>query len=217
MKYIADKLEELDHYFENKSEPEKWIMISLLAGAVALMMYVYLFPIAKEMYDRSLLEQKTITKKINEEKTYLQSISRNGDRDYKVRQLKSQISNKKNQIVKEENKIEVINSNLNKLSDMLFNQKSWANFLYSITHRAAENSVVIESISNHNVDSNSSFGHVLEIGVQCAGDFKNIIKFMNDLEQNALVTDIFSSRIYVDINRSIILSDINISVWGVNH
>ena len=58
---------------------------------------------------------------------------------------------------------------------------------------------------------------MLEIGVQCAGDFKNIIKFMNDLEQNALVTDIYRSSIYVDANRSVILSDINISVWGVNH
>lgn len=217
MKYIADKLEELDHYFENKSEIEKWIMISMLAGAVAMMMYTYLYPVAKEMYDSSLLEQKTVTKKINEQKTYLKSISRNGDMNYKVRQIEGQIRSKKNSIKNEEKKISVINNNLDKLSDMLFNKKSWSNFLYSITHRAAENSVVVELMVNKNVDTNNSFGHVLEIGIRCAGDFKNIIKFMNDLEQNALVTDIYKSKIYVDTNRSIIMSDINISVWGVNH
>jgi hypothetical protein len=43
------------------------------------------------------------------------------------------------------------------------------------------------------------------------------LKFMNDIEQNRLVTDIYGSKIYKDANSSFINADISISVWGVNH
>jgi len=103
------------------------------------------------------------------------------------------------------------------LSDLLFNKKSWSLFIDSITDRAAFNNVEISLLANnHVVDNNNSFGHVLEVGLRCEGEFKSIVDFINDLEQNTLVTDIYHSEIYADANRSIIVSDINISVWGVN-
>jgi len=217
MSYIADKLEAMDSYFEHKSEAEKWIMILFFAGAVAFFAYSYFFPYAKSLYDQSVLRHKTITKNIHEEKVYLKSISKNGDREYKVKQYTQEIADKKNTVKAYNKKIEVINGNLNKLSDLLFNEKSWSLFLDSVTNRAASNGIQINKLTNKYVDNNNSFGHVLEIGLNCEGSFENIIAFMNDIEQNTLVTDIYHSNIYADNNRSTIVSDINISVWGVNH
>ena len=217
MSYIADKLEAMDGYFDNKKESEKWIMIFLFAGAVAFLVYSYFFPYAKNLYDKSIVTHKTISKKIHEEKTYLNSISRNGDRNYRLNLYNKQIKEKKESIKFQKQKIGVIDGNLNKLSDLLFNQKSWSLFLDSITHRAAVNNVQINSLINKYVDSNGSFGHVLEIGMNCEGGYKNILQFINDMEQNTLVTDVYSSNIYTDANKSTIISDINISVWGVNH
>ncbi len=57
----------------------------------------------------------------------------------------------------------------------------------------------------------------LEIGIGCKGDYKNIIKFMNELEQNVLVTDIFKTEFTSDTNSSQTVADIHISVWGINH
>ena len=217
MSYMADKLEAMDTYFEHKSESEKWIMILFFAGAVAFLAYSYFFPYAKNLYDQSVLTHKTITKKIHEEKTYLKSISKNGNRNYKVNLYTREIKTKKGNVASYKKRISVINSNLDKLSDLLFNQKNWSLFLDSITHRAAANGIQINKLTNKYVDSNGSFGHVLEIGLNCEGGFKNILHFINDMEQNTLVTDIYSSNIYTDINKSTIISDINISVWGVNH
>jgi len=217
MSYIADKLEATDAYFAHKSESEKWIMILFFAGAVAFLAYSYFFPYAKSIFDQSVLTHKTITKKIHEEKSYLNSISKNGDRNYKVKLYSQEIKTKKGTVESTGKKITVIDSNLNQLSDLLFNQKNWSLFLDSITHRAAANGIQINTLINKYVDSNGSFGHVLEIGLNCEGGFKNILHFMNDMEQNTLVTDIYSSNIYTDINKSTIVSDINISVWGVNH
>jgi hypothetical protein len=217
MSYIADKLEAMDSYFEHKSESEKWVMILFFAGAVAFLAYSYLFPYAKSLYEQSVLTHKTISKKIHEEKTYLKSISKNGDREYKVKLYTQEIAGKNNAVKSYNKRITVIDGNLNKLSDLLFNQKNWSLFLDSITSRAASNGIQINKMINKYVDSNESFGHVLEIGLNCEGNFKNIINFLNDIEQNTLVTDIYRSNIYTDVNKSTIVSDIIISVWGVNH
>ena len=100
---------------------------------------------------------------------------------------------------------------------MLFNQKSWSRFLNSLTNSAEVQNVDIRKIVNDYVDNNGSFGHVLEIGIECQGSYKNIVKFMNELEQNILVTDIYGTSLILDTNASEIVADINISVWGINH
>jgi len=136
--------------------------------------------------------------------------------DY-VKKFDNDIVIKKQEIVNITDKIKFIDSNLEKLSDMLFNQKSWSKFLNSITNKAEIQNVDLQYITNHYVDNNGSFGHVLEIGVGCKGEYKSIVKFMNELEQNVLVTDIFQTELISDANSSRTVADINISVWGINH
>jgi len=217
MKFIEDKLEELDTYFEPKKESEKWMVILGVAGIIAYLAYAYLLPYTKEMYERSERSKKAIQKSIVDNNTYLNSITVGGDREYYVKKFTNDIANKEKNILELNDKIIFINKNLNKLSDMLFNQKSWSIFLNSITDKAALHNVGIEYISNKYVDNNGSFGHVLQISVGCKGEYKGIIKFMNELEQNTLVTDIYKTQFLLDSNSSDILADINISVWGINH
>ena len=100
---------------------------------------------------------------------------------------------------------------------MLFNQKSWSKFLNSITQKAEIHNVDLGYISNKYTDHKGAFGHVLEIGIGAHGDYQSIVKFMNELEQNVLVTDIFATEFTLDNNSSTINADIQISVWGVNH
>jgi len=158
MKFIEDKLEELDAYFAPKKESEKWLI------------------------------------------------------NYYVKKYTQDIANKKKKIEKTKKKIVFIDMNLNKLSDMLFNQKNWSIFLNSITDRAAVQDVDIQYIANKYVDNNGSFGHVLEVGIGCQGEYKNIVKFMNELEQNVLVTDIYNTKMHMDENSSKIIADAD-GIW----
>lgn len=217
MNYVSDILENLDKYFGEKTQNEKFILIIMVAAAVGAIAYLSFFDTAENSYQRSLRANKILIKKIYDESTYLKSISRGDDKDYKLKQYDAEIANSK-EIKKIYNKkVSIINNSLNKLSDLLFNQENWSVFLNSMTNRASANNVIIKKMTNKYIDNNESFGHILEIGLKCEGNFKDIVKFINDLEQNTLVTDIYSSRIYTDLNKSIIMSDINISVWGVNH
>ncbi len=215
MKLLEDKLEELDVYFAPKKESEKWLMILGVAGIIGYLAYAYLLPYTENLYNKSERSKKSIQKSIVDNNTYLNSITVGGDREYYVKKFDNDISTKKTNIVNLKDKIKFINTNLEKLSDMLFNQKSWSRFLNSITDRAEIHNVDIQYITNHYADNKGSFGHVLEIGVGCKGDYKNIVKFMNELEQNVLVTDIFKTEVTSDGNTSV-NADIHISVWGIN-
>ena len=217
MKFLEDKLEALDAYFAPKKESEKWLMILGVAGFIAYIAYAYLLPYTETMYKKSESTKKSIQKSIVDNNTYLNSITVGGDREYYVKKFDQDIVNKRKNIVNINKNIKFIDKNLEKLSDMLFNQKSWSKFLNSITHTAEIQNVDLGYITNKYVDSNGSFGYVLEIGVGCRGDYRNIVKFINELEQNTLVTDIYGTTFTSDPNSTSVLADINISVWGINH
>ncbi len=217
MKFIEDKLEELDVYFAPKKESEKWLLILGVAGIIAYLAYAYLLPYTEDMFNKSETTKKNIQKSIADNNTYLNSITVGGDREYYVKKFSNDIVAKKAEIVKLNEKIKFIDINLEKLSDMLFNQKSWSKFLNSITDKAEVQNVDIQYIANKYVDNNGTFGYVLEIGVGCKGEYKGIVKFMNELEQNVLVTDIYGTKFSLDQNSSHIIADINISVWGINY
>ena len=217
MKLLEDKLEELDIYFAPKKESEKWLLILGVAGIIGYLAYTFLLPYTESLYNSSERNKKSLQKKIVDNNTYLNSITVGGNRNFYITKFDNDIKVKKQSIVNTKDKIKFIDTNLEKLSDMLFNQKSWSRFINSITDKAEVQNVDISYINNHFADNNGSFGHVLEIGVGCKGEYKNIVKFMNELEQNVLVTDIFQTQFALDDNSSEIIADINISVWGVNH
>ena len=217
MKELADFLEKMDAYFEGKKPTERLVLVALPALLVAYIAWTVLTPPAEEAYKRSVADKLHVQKKLAEDRQYLQSITRNGDRNYKVKELEKKIAREKRRAASYRKKIAILDENLNKLSDMLFNKRSWSLFLNSITSRAHENNVQINLVTNKYVDTNGSFGHVLEMGVQCQGAFDGLLKFMNDLEQNTLVTDIYHSFLYTEANSTDVNADINISVWGINH
>jgi tetratricopeptide (TPR) repeat protein len=217
MRGLEDKLDQLDEYFSSKSDSEKWMIILTVAAIVGYLLYIYLFPYAESRYQDSMMTMKSLQKKIAEDKRYLNSISGGtGDPNYSVKMKDRQISLLKKSIKNYQKKIALLDKNFEKLSEVLFNRTNWARFLDSITKRAHYNNVKVIYLKNRYVKGKENFGHVLELGIHCSGHFQNIAAFMNDLEQNKLVTDIYKSRIYMDENSSEIMADLNVSVWGVN-
>ncbi len=217
MRAIADKLEELDHYFENKKESEKWVMIILVASVFGYLLYTYLFPYADSKYKTSKVEKEQIIKQIAEEQKYLNSITVGGDRSYYVKKFNTEIRNIKHNIVTYNKKITLLDNKFQLLSEILFNKKNWATFLESISNRANENDVELISLTSKYVDQNESFGHVLEMEIDCEGRYGNILSFINDIEQSKLVTDVYHTQLSIDNEKSIVDANIKISVWGVNH
>jgi len=207
----------LDNFFKEKSENEKWMIILMIVSVIGYMAYSLFLPYTEEKLKSSTSKRNSLQKSIREHKQYIQSITVGGDRDYYIKKYDKDIINLEKNILNANDNINFISSKLKVLSPLLFNKKSWSKFLNSITKQAKKQNVKIEYINNNYVDNNGSFGHILEIAVGCKGEYKNIAKFMNQLEKNVLVTDIYGTNIYLDNNKSTIISDIKISVWGINH
>jgi len=217
MKAIANILNNLDEYFEDKSENEKWMMIGILAVVIGYISYTFFYPFAEEKYKTAQHTSKKLQKSIVTNKQYLQGITVNGDIEFYVKKYSKDIEDINNNIDKTNDEISFISTNLEQLSPLLFNKESWSKFLNSITKQAKKQTVNINYIENNYVDNDGSFGHVLQISVGCSGQYKEIVKFLNQLEKSVLVTDIYGSHLYLDKNDTIVSADINISVWGVNN
>ncbi|CAA6816680.1 MAG: Unknown protein [uncultured Sulfurovum sp.] len=217
MKVIVNILNSLDDYFEVKSENEKWMMIGMLALVIGYMSYTFFYPFAEDKYKQEERKSQSLQKSINSSKQYLQSITVAGNRNFYVQEYTNEIKSLEISINRANDDISFIASNLEELSPLLFNKESWSKFLNSITKQAKSQDVNINYIENHYVDNNGSFGHVLQIQVGCSGQYKQITKFVNQLEKSVLVTDIYGSNLYLDKNDTVVSADINISVWGVNN
>lgn len=218
MIFLENILEKLDIYLNAKQENEKNIMIYGVGVLIAALAYYILLPLAEDRYNSTAVEKEQTQKILDAQEAYMSSITVNGDKNFKVNQLSSEIAQKKHTIADLENKTTLINNSMHKLEDMIFDKKSWSTFLDSITTTASNNNVNILKLDNNFTESNkTTFGHVLEIKIKCQGDYKDILKFMNDIEQNRLVTDIYGSKLNVNKKRSAIIADLNISVWGINH
>jgi Tfp pilus assembly protein PilO len=210
-------LHNLDKAFKDKSENEKWMMILMIVAVIGYASYSLFLPYAQEKLKESTKEKKSLQKNIIENKQYIASITVAGNRDFYIKKYDKDILGLEKSIIKINENINFISSSLEELSPLLFNKESWSTFLNSITSQAMKQDVKIDYIDNHYIDGKGNFGHILEISVGCKGEYKNIAKFINQLEKNVLVTDIYGSSIYMDENSTTNIADINISVWGVNH
>lgn len=218
MKSLDELLDKIDNYFAGKKESEKSLMIFGVAAIVGYLAYTILSPICEDRYNATESEKNTILKTLNEQKAYMQSITINGDKDGTVKKITNDINTKKREIGEMMERTNIIDGSMVKLSDMIFDPKSWSLFLNSISTIANAHKVTILKIDNKYTDSNSSnFGHVLKIKVRSEGAYSNLMLFVNELEQNRLVTDVYRSNFTTSPEHGQIISDLNISVWGVNN
>ena len=217
MKAWINLLNELDIFFEGKSENEKWMLIGMVFVVIGYVSYSLFLPYAEEQYNQSVRTKERLQKSIASNRQYLKSITQNGDRDFFIKKYDREILGLKKSIDKSHNEITFISSKLEELSPLMFNKESWSKFLNSITRQAKEQGVKIDYIENQYVNNKSNFGHILQIAVGCNGSYKNIVKFFNKLEKSVLVTDIYGSSLTLNREHTNIVADINISVWGINH
>lgn len=214
MKIFEDILERLDNYFEGKKQSEFYILVFMIVAVVGFVSYNYLIPVTGKKLKQDLSTQKRLLRMINDEERYLASVTVNGDHRYKIKKLTREIAALKLKYndLKEIN--EYSDFQIQTLSELLFNEKNWAKFLDSITLKAKKNHVAISMISNKFINNKDHFGHVLEIGVECEGKYRDLIGFMNEIEESELVVDIY--QIDMESNRSI-NANFKVSVWGINY
>jgi hypothetical protein len=214
MKFIENTLERLDNYFEEKKDTEFYLIIFMIVAAFGYLSYGLLIPMTDKMLKKDMATKRSLEGQIRSYESYLRSITVNGDRRYKIKKLQKEIAQLKTgyKDLKELN--EYFDYQIMTLSEMLFNEKNWAKFLDSLTEEAKKHHVKIAMISNKFVDNTKNFGHVLEIGIDCSGKYKDMVAYLNAIEESDLVVDVY--EIVMESEKTITAS-LKVSVWGINY
>lgn len=201
-------LQSIDTFFQLKSEKDTkmiYIMIILISSALA-------YP----FYDLSLDEFKVIKSRVDSLSTKI-DIDKNYllvNTEAKIAMLKHDIIKAKDDILITKNNNQYIKDKIETISSLIYDERTWGEYLHSISINATKHNVKIVSINNRYVDSNTSFGHILDITIDATGKHSDTLNFINSLEQSDLVVDLHDFNISAEDK---LKSRLDISVWGITY
>ena len=206
-------IDRLDDYYYSRKPSEVWLMVILLAVLIGYLLYTLLSPIASDFRKKEEERNIKLTTSINSAKSFLKTITVNGDRDYYIKDLNRKIVAKKMKLNEYRAKLSKLKGAMKQLNELLYTNDNWSKFLHDIATKANNNNLKVYNLSNQKVDDNGTFGKVLDVNIRCQGEYKDILSFINDLEQTKLVANVSNVRLEAAPKNPI--ADINVSVWGI--
>lgn len=209
-------LTKIDNYFETKKSSETSLILFGVLFIVAFVVYMLTWDPAQQHYDQTQSDHQIITNKLTNTNSFLQQQTVNGDVYYKVKQAQSGLNRLKNDLNLAQKTNLYFDDKLKELSYLLFNEQNWAKFLDSLALLAAKNDVKITKIENDFKNpSPQKIEQVLDIRVDMEGSFKNIVGYINSVEESDLVVDVS----HMDLNSTSkdLKGNIGIFVWGMKY
>lgn len=215
MKNSDNISERIDSYFSGKKSSEIALVFFLVFAFIAFLSYSYIFPVTQKRLKISKRNLIMMNKKVQSEKNYLRSVTRNGDERFYIKKSKKELENLKITLEKTTYTNAYVDNKLKELSYLLFNNQNWAKFLNSITSLAQKNHVKIKIIENKiNEPTLQKIEQILNLKVKFNGNFKNVMKYINQIEESKLVVDIYEMNLK---GASGIDGYVNIAVWGMKY
>lgn len=206
----------IDNYFENKKSSEVSIIISGIFLIVCYFTYILSFDPAQQFYENTMLENNKVSTNLNETKNYLASVTVNGDLDFKIKEQQAKLSNLQSGLESAKFTNQYFDKKLKELSYLLFNEQNWANFLDSLAYLADQNSVKIVKIANEFKNPTpQKIEQVIDIKLDIQGSFKNIVGYINSIEESELVVDI--NHIDINSTKKDLVGNLGIFVWGMKY
>ena len=207
--------DKIDKFFEGKKSSEISLIFLMLFVFIGFLSYSYIFPISDKTLKQTIRATKEMEKKLLDEKSYLNSVSRDGDETFFINKVKQDIEASKVLLEKTSYTNAFIVDILKELSYLLFNDENWAKFLNSVTFLAQKYSMNIKVIENKiNEPSIQKIEQILNLKVEFNGSFANTMKFINAIEESELVVDIYE---LVFKGQKNVEGQINIAVWGMKY
>ncbi|MDR1285772.1 MAG: hypothetical protein LBJ88_06200 [Campylobacteraceae bacterium] len=206
-------LDKIDNWLSAKSKNERGLVYLIACCAIIGIIYLTLFqPSEFFLSDKQRILNET-TNKLSTETNYINSNSQ------VIPRLENEIRNYSTSLSGIRDSNNYIDGKLKELSYLLFNDKSWADFMDRLAFLAKEYSVNILKIENTFLESENlqdrKVKQVLDIEVDFRSNFNNAIKFLNAIEESQLVVDVYNSTISSSVRSNSVDGNIQIAVWGM--
>jgi hypothetical protein len=111
-------------------------------------------------------------------------------------------------------KNEYISYKISQISELFYNEEAWGKYIDSIAENAKKYHIKLTILNNKRALDREKFGHVLDIKVFGSGEYDNMLKFINAMEQSDLVIDLHGLKLSAKQELEL---DVNSSVWGITY
>jgi len=212
-----DILSKIDKYFDTKKQSETNIIFFGSALIIAYIVYALCFDPSQDFYNERFYAHTRVSNDISKVRDYLESTSSpDGDRNFKINEESKALEVLKGKYSSVLKLNSHFDSKLKELSFLLFNDQNWANFLDNIVQLAKQNNIKILELKSDIKEPNlQKIEQILNIDLTFLGDFKDMLSYINSLEESKLVVDLHK----MDINstQKDLGAKISISVWGMKY
>ncbi len=210
-----DILEQIDNALKDKKPTELYMIYMAIAIVFGFISYQFIYPVTDSNLKKIQKKVKVTKNRLNKEISYLKSKTVNGDHRFYIKKLQKDIKELEENLEKTKYENTYVDNKLKELSYLLFNDENWAKFLDNISYLAKKYHVTIEHIKNKFNDINMhKVEQILEVEVAAKGRFKDMMKFINAIEESKLVVDIHSLHME---SKKTLNTKFKIAVWGMKY
>jgi len=206
---IENYLHKIDSIFKTKSTKDKYMVYIMIFGSIFAFSYLLFWDSSLNKFNQQKTQIISIKSKINKDNSYLLA-----NTELKIAKLDKDIKDAKAKLLVYKDNNEYIKNKIETISSLIYDERTWGEYLHSISNNAKKHNVKMLYFSNKYALNNKSFGHILDINLKTTGNYKNTLNFINSLEQSELVVDIHDLNISTSNKLN---SDLNISVWGITY
>ena len=206
---VEEFLLNIDNSFKDKEQNEVYMTYVLIFGVIFAFSYLLLWEDSEKSFNKIKKNVVAVEKKISSDKLYMQQNPK-----IDIQRLNQAIQKAKNGAKSFKENNDYINEKIESIAELKYDKKAWGKYLHSISINAKENHIKILDFENSFGNTDSSFGHILNISLNVSSDYKNLLNFINSIEQSNLVVDLHSLDITYDVNNKL-NAEFKISVWGI--
>jgi hypothetical protein len=211
--YENNTLDKIDNALLAKSNNGRIAYYALGFIIAFALIYFALYDTSESFLDTNTRQLNDISIKLANEKTYIAT------HRSVIPALKQKIQTNTIALSDTRDTNAYLDNKLKELSYLLFNDKSWADFMDRLTALAKNYNVNILKIENNFLDTKNQTSEevkqVLNIDVDSTGSFHSTMKFLNAIEKSQLVVDVYNSTISSSNRSNSVESNIQIAVWGM--
>lgn len=206
---LEDYLHKIDLIFKHKNKKEIQMVYVMIFSVIFAFSYLLFWDSSFDIFMEKQSKINSLESKISIDNVYMKV-----NPQQKILRLNTQIIKANSEIATLKDNNEYIKHKIDTISSLIYNERAWGEYIYSISENAKKYSVKILNFKNSFALTGKSFGHMLDISVKSSGKYRNTLKFINSLEQSNLVVDIHGLSID---SGDLLTTDLNISVWGINY
>ncbi len=204
-----DYLHAIDKTFEQKAQKDINMIYIMLVAIIFGFSYSLFWDSSVEELLKTEKSVSRLKQKIDEDQMFLRY-----NPETRLLQLDKDISAINSKIIINKDNNSYIKSKIETISSLIYDERTWGEYIDSISKNAQRYNVKIKSFTNQYASTGHSFGHILDITISATANYKNTLNFINSLEQSDLVIDLHTMKITAAKE---LQSDLNISVWGITY